>query len=137
MLIFGYAIYSMLGVGYSALLACYSVVVWGAGRFIETAELPKIKKLVYSASILSSLALLAGYKYTHFLINSLNQLFAQSEIDIQLASQQWMLPVGISFYTFMGVSYLSDVFREQYRSASPASLLLFLCFSPITIAGPI
>ena len=48
-----------------------------------------------------------------------------------------MLPVGISFYTFMGISYLSDVYREKYRAASPASLLLFLCFSPITIAGPI
>jgi len=137
LLIFGYSVYSMLGVGYAALLACYSFFVWGAGHFIETAGLPKIKKIVYSASVLSSLALLAGYKYTHFLINSLNQLLAQSEIDVQLASQQWMLPVGISFYTFMGISYLSDVYREKYRAASPASLLLFLCFSPITIAGPI
>ena len=61
LLIFGYSVYSMLGVGYAALLACYSFFVWGAGHFIETAGLPKIKKIVYSASVLSSLALLAGY----------------------------------------------------------------------------
>lgn len=137
LLIFGYAVYSMLDVGYAALLACYSFFVWTAGHVIETTGPLKIKKIVYAVSIFSSLALLTGYKYTHFLINSLNQLFAQSEINIQLASHQWMLPIGISFYTFMGISYLTDVYREQYRSSSLSSLLLFLCFSPITIAGPI
>ena len=137
LLVFGYVVYSMLGVGYAALLAGYSFFVWGSGRFIESVRRRKIKKIVYVVSIFSSIALLAGYKYTHFLINSLNQLLTQSEINIQLNTHQWMLPVGISFYTFMGISYLSDVYREKYPAASPASLLLYLCFSPITIAGPI
>ena len=48
-----------------------------------------------------------------------------------------MLPVSISFYAFLGISCLSDVYREQCRSASLASLMLFLCFLHITIAGPI
>ena len=55
LLIFGYAFYSLLGVGYAALLACYSFFVWGVGCFLEATALRKIKKLF--VRLLSSLAL--------------------------------------------------------------------------------
>ena len=137
LLFFGYATYSMLGAGYALVLACYSLFVWGAGHFIDKARYQKTKNLIYGASVFCSLSLLAGYKYTELTINSLNQLFAHTQINVQIPTNQWLLPVGISFYTFMGISYLADVYRQEYRTTSLGSLLLFLCFSPITIAGPI
>lgn len=49
-----------------------------------------------------------------------------------------MLPVGISFYTFMAIGYAIDIYREELEpETNPAMLLLFLTFFPLILSGPI
>ena len=50
---------------------------------------------------------------------------------------QILLPVGISFYTFMGISYIVDVYRRQLEPAGWLDTFLYLSFFPHLVAGPI
>jgi hypothetical protein len=47
------------------------------------------------------------------------------------------LPVAISFFTFMAISYVVDVYRGRIDTARPVDLAVYLCFFPHLIAGPI
>ena len=84
-------------------------------------------------NILLNLGILCVYKYTDFLIGNLNTLFG-----LQLRPAGLILPIGISFFTFQGLSYTIDVYRrpEEY-SRSFLNLLLYISFFPQLIAGPI
>ncbi len=90
-------------------------------------------KAVITVNILLNLGILCIYKYTDFLIANVNSLFG-----LMLAPVGLILPIGISFFTFQGLSYTIDVYRkpEEY---SPVflNLLLYISFFPQLIAGPI
>ena len=90
-------------------------------------------RIVITLNILLNLGILCVYKYTDFLIGNLNTLFGVSLRPVGL-----ILPIGISFFTFQGLSYTIDVYRhpEQY-SRSFLKLLLYISFFPQLIAGPI
>ena len=62
------------------------------------------RKLVLTLALLADLGILAALKYPNFLISNVNSLFSA-----ELAGVDWVLPMGISFYTFQTVSYLIDV----------------------------
>ena len=50
---------------------------------------------------------------------------------------QVALPIAISFYTFMALSYVIDIYRRQLQPARPLDLALYLSFFPHLLAGPI
>ncbi len=90
-------------------------------------------KAVITVNILLNLGILCVYKYTDFLIANVNSLFG-----LTLAPVGLILPIGISFFTFQGLSYTIDVYRkpEEY-SPGFLNLLLYISFFPQLIAGPI
>ena len=90
-------------------------------------------RIVISINILLNLAILCAYKYTDFIIGNVNSLFG-----LQLQPVGLILPIGISFFTFQGLSYTIDVYRspEEY-SPGFLKLLLYISFFPQLIAGPI
>ena len=96
------------------------------GRF------PK-SRAVLALNILLNLGILCVFKYTDFLIDNLNDTFGMA-----LRPAGLVLPIGISFFTFQGLSYTIDVYRrpEEY-SRSFLKLLLYISFFPQLIAGPI
>lgn len=85
------------------------------GRALERAErreykkqCEKHRKLIFVLALAADLGILAALKYTNFLVNNVNALFSA-----ELASVDWVLPLGISFYTFQTVSYVIDVYWEK------------------------
>ena len=68
------------------------------------------KKFWLFAAVCGNLGVLFYFKYTNFLLENLNALF-HSKIDMLHV----IMPIGISFYTFQSMSYLTDVYRKEFR----------------------
>lgn len=96
-----------------------------------------LKKRILIIGISLNLLLLVYYKYTNFFIDNYN--FAASQLGInQIVWDRIILPLGISFYTFHGMSYMIDVYREHSQpQRNPLKLALYISFFPQLIAGPI
>ena len=90
-------------------------------------------RAVIALNIVLNLGILCVYKYTDFIIANLNLL-----PGVSLQPAGLILPIGISFFTFQGLSYTIDVYRrpEEY-SPGFLKLLLYISFFPQLIAGPI
>ena len=83
-------------------------------------------------AVASNIGMLFYFKYVSFLTENLHQLLpAFPLIDIAL-------PIGISFYTFQGLSYVIDVYRENVPcEKNPANVALYIALFPQLVAGPI
>lgn len=94
-------------------------------------------KLALLSSIFVNLGLLALFKYNVFLYQNLNILL--SPLGIQLdVPQGFVLPIGISFYTFQTISYVIDLYRGEAKvQRSFLNFLLFVCLYFQLVAGPI
>ncbi len=92
----------------------------------------KHKTAWLTAGILFNLLLLGIFKYTDFLIQSMDGLFS---LDLQPIGI--ILPLAISFFTFQQIAYLVDVSRGEVTSHSFRDYVLFVSFFPQLIAGPI
>lgn len=91
------------------------------------------RKMGVALAVAGNLALLGIFKYTDFVLGTINQAFGLS-----LPLPGIALPIGISFFTFQGLSYVIDVYRDRtLASRSFAKVLLYISFFPQLIAGPI
>jgi alginate O-acetyltransferase complex protein AlgI len=98
------------------------------------AEKNRKKKTVLVAIILLNLASLVYFKYTNWIINIFNKIFAMKQFN----AIELILPLGISFYTFQAIGYLIDVYRGKYSAEkSYFNIFLFLSYFPQVIQGPI
>ncbi|MDE0595880.1 MAG: MBOAT family protein [Roseibacillus sp.] len=91
-------------------------------------------------SIVNNLTLLAFFKYADFLIENLNALGANFPEASRLMpfGLEYLLPVGISFYTFQSLSYTLDFYRGTIkRERSFVRFATFVTFFPQLVAGPI
>ena len=90
-------------------------------------------RLNLAAMLVFNLGLLAVYKYSSFVISNLNSAFG-----LNLADPGFVLPIGISFFTFQGMSYVLDVYRGQAQARlNVLDVGLYVAFFPQLIAGPI
>lgn len=96
-------------------------------------EHSQLKKLYVSIAIIINVILLGYYKYSGFLIETLNEVF---QLDWKVESLP--LPIGISFYTFQAISYLIDISRNKgLVQKNPFNLALYIALFPQLVAGPI
>ncbi len=123
--------YAFGNLRYVPLFLCSILLNWLTGLLLG-GRFPH-SRTVIAFNVILNLGILCVFKYTDFLIGNLNALFGLSLAPVGL-----ILPIGISFYTFQGLSYTIDVYRhpEQY-SRSFLKLLLYISFFPQLIAGPI
>ncbi len=91
------------------------------------------RKAVAAAAIVLNIGLLVVFKYSGFLVESVNAL-----LRLSLPVPAIRLPIGISFFTFQTLSYVIDVYRDKSSlQKSFFRLLLYISFFPQLIAGPI
>jgi len=101
-------------------------------------DLSAQKKVVFACIVILNLALLCIFKYGTFIIENLNSLFVGFKIHKSLKVPKILLPIGISFYTFHGLSYITDVYRGTTQPQRKLTdLSLYISFFPQLIAGPI
>ena len=108
------------------------VVSYTAGLLLEKR---KQKPLLALFVLLDALPLLV-FKYAYFVAENLARLL---RLDLSATSfPRFLLPVGISFYTFQTLSYIVDVYRDDVENErSFLYYALFVSFFPQLVAGPI
>lgn len=93
----------------------------------------KHKELIVTVGVCANLAILFYFKYFDFAIDSINKAFGTSFELFNI-----ILPIGISFFTFQGMSYVIDVYRgEVDAQKNPLKVALYITLFPQLIAGPI
>ncbi len=102
------------------------------------ANFTKKKRAVLIPTLLFNLGILSVLKYSGFVGSNLNALFARFSLDITMPAPSFLLPLGISFYTFQSLAYLIDVYREKFEpERNLAKFALFISFFPQIVQGPI
>lgn len=101
--------------------------------FIENYRGTKWAKIALISSIVLNIAILGVFKYSDFVIMSINQLLDTAFVQPHLA-----LPIGISFYTFQTMSYTIDVYRGDAKAQKNIiDFGAYIALFPQLIAGPI
>lgn len=93
---------------------------------------PWLKKAVFVLGIALNLGLISYFKYSGFLLSNLNRVIGTS-FDLPAV----VIPLAISFFTFQQIAYLVDAYRGETREYDLRKYMLFVCFFPQLIAGPI
>lgn len=120
--------YAWGGVSYSIVLILSILLNFFIGRKVR-----KHKKTWLIVGIVLNLLILVTFKYLDFLIENINLFF---NFDIPLAKIP--LPLGVSFFTFHGISFLTDIYRsEKEEPIRLDETTLYICFFPQLVAGPI
>ncbi len=96
------------------------------------------KKFWFWLSIIVNLGFLGVFKYYNFFINSFEALLSGIGLQSNFYTLQIILPVGISFYTFHGLSYVIDIYNDRIKpEKNIVDYSLFVSFFPLLVAGPI
>jgi alginate O-acetyltransferase complex protein AlgI len=117
---------------YLVLLLGSALFNYVAGHCIARSTSESLSKYLLGLGVLVNLALLGYYKYATFIISNVASAFY-----LELSSPSVLLPLAISFFTFQQIAYLADAHVEKNAEQSPLRYLLFVCFFPQLIAGPI
>ncbi len=98
----------------------------------------KKAKLFLWLSIINNLGILAIFKYYNFFVFQFQQGFESIGIQTNPLFLEVALPVGISFYTFHGMSYVFDIYRGNQKPVNSfIDYAVFVSFFPLLVAGPI
>ena len=95
-------------------------------------------KLCLAICLLLNLSILFFFKYYDFALSSLTKVFNTFNIQLNAPKFDFMLPIGISFYTFQALGYIIDVYRNNVKAERNfIKYALFVSFFPQLVAGPI
>lgn len=90
-------------------------------------------KTVLTTMLFFNLGILGIFKYSGFIVSNINTV-----LKLNIPVPDIALPIGISFFTFQGISYVIDVYRKKARAFdNPMDVGLYISFFPQLIAGPI
>lgn len=119
---------------YIVVMLFSTLVDYTAGRLMDHYDdKPGLRKLFLIISLVVNLSLLGVFKYSSFVIGSINGAFGLSIPDPQLP-----LPIGISFYTFQSMSYTIDMYLRNIKvQKNILNFTSFVTLFPQLVAGPI
>jgi alginate O-acetyltransferase complex protein AlgI len=133
-----YLFYSFWDWRFLGLLMLSTSVDFVTGRVLARTHDGQHRRWVLSVSIVTNLAILGFFKYFNFFIDSGERLLGKLGLEWSAPMLHIALPVGISFYTFHGMSYTIDLFRRRIEPAtSIVDFAAFVSFFPQLVAGPI
>ena len=134
-----YVFYGWWDWRFLCLIALTSFFSYASGLLLEHYEgQRKVQQLVSASNIVLNLLILAVFKYYNFFMDNLAALFRSVGYELDWVSLDFILPVGISFYTFQALSYTIDVYRRQIRPTHDiVEFFAYISFFPQLVAGPI
>jgi len=139
MLLSSLVFYAALNVPHLILsLALIILSSYIAGRSIRAASTESAKKWIYAAGVIFDLAVLVFCRYLPFLADNANSLFRIVSLPAVIRVPQPLISIGVSFYVFQSVSYLTDIRLEvQEPETRFITFALYICFFPKLLQGPI
>jgi alginate O-acetyltransferase complex protein AlgI len=138
LVIASYYFYAVWDWRFLSLLIGSTVVDFAVSHAIARADDPRRRKHLLWLSLLFNFGMLGFFKYFNFFADSLARVFDALGWHLDPVTIHVILPIGISFYTFMTVSYVIDVYRREIPPAeSLLDFAVFVAFFPHLVAGPI
>lgn len=123
---------------YLILIIFSTLVAYFSAIQMERSDQASTRKLYLSLSIITNLGVLFFFKYFNFVSQSVQSLLDQFTISAETPYFDFLLPVGISFYTFQTLSYTIDVYRGKQKAERHIGIFaLYVSFFPQLVAGPI
>jgi alginate O-acetyltransferase complex protein AlgI len=133
-----YFFYGCWDIKFLGLLIFSTLIDYFFGLLIQNENKTYKRKLFLFTSIFINITFLAYFKYFNFFIESFQSFLSCFGVKVHTSSLNVILPVGISFYTFHGLSYIIDVYYKRINSEKNfINYSLFVCYFPLLVAGPI
>lgn len=131
--------YASLEVPYLlGVIVCVTVATYGFGRWIHVARSLAAKRRLLWSGIAVNLLILVALKYVPFLTENLNLLLGLLGSPARVPHTQLLVAVGVSYYVFQAISYLSDIYLEiEEPERHFGYFALYLAFFPKLLQGPI
>lgn len=130
--------YSFWDYRFTLLLLVNICIGFYFGNLLGQIENKVKKKNVLYIGIFFQLVILFFFKYCNFFIENLHNLIISLGLKSDITLLKIILPVGISFYTFHGLSYMIDIYNGRIESRkSIIDYGLFVSFFPLLVSGPI
>ena len=138
LLLASYYFYAAWDWRFLGLLVASTVIDFYCARFMASQEAPVRRRAALLVSLAFNLAMLGFFKYFNFFAENLHAVFAAFGFRLDVVTLRVLLPIGISFYTFITMSYVIDVYRRQIEPArSLRDFAVFVAYFPHLVAGPI
>jgi len=138
LLIAGFVFYGWWDWNFLFLLAGSILFNYTIGLLINQGKSRNTRKLFLLIGLMGNIGVLLIYKYLDFFVYSFIDLFKLFGISLNFHSLKLLVPLGISFLTFLAISYLIDIYRKQLLpEKNILNISLSLSFFPIILAGPI
>ena len=137
MLAASYVFYAWWDWRFVLLLAASTVGNHAAARAINRASQRQARKVLLGLAVAFNLGLLGYFKYAGFLVSSAENALSRVGLPTSSFALSVTLPIGISFFTFMALSYVIDVYRGQLEPVDFPRFAVYLSFFPHLVAGPI
>jgi alginate O-acetyltransferase complex protein AlgI len=120
------------------LLMASTIVDYTCALAIARAAAPRRRRALLVLSLAFNLTLLGFFKYFNFFADNLHVIFSALGWSVDFVTLRVLLPIGISFYTFMTMSYVIDVYRREIPATRDLlDFAVFVAFFPHLVAGPI
>ena len=133
-----YFFYSCWDYRFLFLLIFSTVLDYSTGIKMFEAKNLRLKKFWFWLSISVNLGFLGVFKYYNFFAESMAEALNVVGFQVNLWTLKVILPVGISFYTFHGLSYVIDIYKDRIKpERNFVDYSLFVSFFPLLVAGPI
>jgi len=107
---------------------------------LKMADAPSqpMKRFWFWLSVTINIGFLAVFKYFNFFADSFGDLLSGFGFQVNMPTLAVILPVGISFYTFHGLSYVIDIYKDKIQpERNIVDYSVFVSFFPLLVAGPI
>ena len=140
LIVASYVFYGWLDWRFCGLLAVSTISAYACGgRIGEVCEAISNKRKVWLAvGVAINLGVLGFFKYYNFFAESLAGLLSSIGLSADIPTLRLVLPIGISFYSFMAISYVVDVYRGTIKPAKDSiAFVSAMSFFPQLLAGPI
>jgi alginate O-acetyltransferase complex protein AlgI len=123
---------------YALLLAGVTLTTYVFTNAIDKTKSQRGKKTLLIVDIIVTLLPLFFFKYYNFVNDGIYALLKYAGLSLPLPNINLLLPIGISFYTFMALGYAIDVYNEEIKAEKNLGIVaLFLAFFPLILSGPI
>jgi alginate O-acetyltransferase complex protein AlgI len=138
LLIASYYFYASWDWRFLGLLIASTLVDFTCGLALDRGSSPARRRALLCLSLGFNLTLLGFFKYFNFFADNLHVLFGSFGWQLDFVTLHVLLPIGISFYTFVTMSYVIDVYRRELPATrNLVDFAVFVAYFPHLVAGPI
>ena len=138
LLVSSYFFYACWDWRFMFLLVFSTLLDYYTGLKMSESKTAQTKKSWFWLSVIINLGFLGVFKYYNFFASSFADLVSNFGMQVSPFTLKVILPVGISFYTFHGLSYVIDIYKNRIKAEKNfVEYAVFVSFFPLLVAGPI